>query len=79
MPQPSPCLLAERLAARVLHGGGVAMLLLYCTQQLSLMFGLTLLIIGFSLWNYWLVFFALLSLRGSFFLQAVHRATGIAS
>ena len=59
------------------HSGGMALLLLFCSQQLSLLFGLALLIVGFSLWSYWLVFFALLSLRGSFFLQAVlYRATG---
>lgn len=68
--------LTERLALCVVHGGGFALLLLFCSQQLSLMLGLVLLIAGFALWSYWLVFFALLSLRGSFFLQAVHRAAG---
>ena len=65
----------ERVALWVVHGGGFALLALFCSQQLSLLIGLMLLIAGFALWSYWLVFFALLSLRGSFFLQAVHRAT----
>lgn len=75
MQQASPSSLAERLAVWVVHGGGFALLLLFCSQQLSLLLGLVLLITGFALWSYWLVFFALLSLRGSFFLQSVHRAT----
>lgn len=58
----------------VLNGGGFALLLMFCMQQLSLLLGLFLLITGFALWNHWLVFFALLILRGGFFLQDVHRA-----
>jgi len=73
---PLPPTLAERLALWVLHGGGITLLLLFYSQQLTLILGLALLITGFSLWSYWLVFFALLSLRSSFFLQAVHRAIG---
>lgn len=72
----SPSTLAERLALRLLHGGGITLLLLFYSQQLTLIFGMVLLIAGFSLWSYWLVFFALLSLRGSFFLQAIYRAIG---
>jgi len=74
MLQDVPSSLTERLALWVRHGGGLALLLLFWTQQLSMLIGLTLLIIGFTLWNYWLVFFALLILRGSFFLQVLYRA-----
>lgn len=76
MPPQPPSTLTERLALWVLHGGGIILLLLFYSQQLTLILGMVLLIAGFSLWNYWLVFFALLSLRGSFFLQAVYRVIG---
>ena len=68
---PAPTFI-ERLTLRVLHGGGIALLLLFWMQQLALLLGLCLLIAGLSLWSYWLVFLALLCLRGSFFLQALY-------
>lgn len=55
------------------RNSGTSLLVMFCAQQLSLMAGLVLLIVGFSLWQYWWVFFGLLSLRGSFLLQEIHR------
>lgn len=74
--QPPPTSLTERLTLWALHGGGFILLLLFYAQQLTLMLGIVLLIVGFSQWSFWLVFFALLCLRGSFFLQAVYRVIG---
>lgn len=76
MPQLPVTSLTERLASQVSHDGGFALLLLFCAQQLTMMMGIVLLISGLSLWSGWLVFVAMLSLRGCFFLQAVHQAIG---
>lgn len=52
---------------------GISLLLLFMAQQLCLLAGLTMLIIGFSLWHYWMVLGGLLGLRASFLLQSLHR------
>lgn len=62
----------EGLVQRALDSGLVVLMAFYL-QQLALLIGLGLLVLGVALWQHWFVFAGLLSLRSAFFLQKLYR------